>query len=124
MLNLQTITESNFNNFKRFSFKSKPQKAHKFESDFGHEYLKEVETRDKSPEYDIRDSDESIVHRSMSKTKGENRFSLYREKIATRHDRADKEWHTFLEYDASPHKLKPRISQTITIYHTTDRRDN
>jgi hypothetical protein len=42
MLNLQTITESNFNNFKRFSFKSKPQKAHQFESDFGHEYLKDV----------------------------------------------------------------------------------
>lgn len=78
MLNLQTITESNFNNYQRFSFRSKPQKSHHFESDFGHEYLKEVETRDKSPEYDVRDSDESFVHNSMPKTKGEKRFSMYR----------------------------------------------
>jgi hypothetical protein len=60
----------------------------------------------------------------MSKTKGEKRFYLYREKIATRHDRVDKQWHTFLDYDANPHKIKPRISQTITIDQTTDRKDN
>jgi hypothetical protein len=42
MMTLQTITESNFNNFKRFNFQAKPQKAHQFGSDFGHEYLKEV----------------------------------------------------------------------------------
>ena len=53
MMTLQTVTESNFNNYRRFNLKAKPQKAHKFESDSGHEYLKEVETREKSPEYDI-----------------------------------------------------------------------
>lgn len=36
MMTLQTVTESNFNNFKRFSFKSQPQNSHKFESDSGH----------------------------------------------------------------------------------------
>jgi len=32
----------------------------------------------------------------MPKTKGEKRFYLYREQIATRKDRTDKDWHTFL----------------------------
>jgi hypothetical protein len=35
----------------------------------------------------------------MPKTKGEKRFYLYKEKIVTRKDRADKDWHTFLQYD-------------------------
>ena len=87
MMTLQTITESNFNNFKRFSFQSRPQNSHKFESDSGHEYLKDVEIREKSPEHDVRDSDESIVHKSMPKTKGEKRFFLYKDQIRTRIDR-------------------------------------
>lgn len=78
MITLQTVTESNFNNYKRFNLKKNPQKSHRFESDSGHEYLKEVETRDKSPSYDIQASDESFVQKSMPKTKGEKRFSLYR----------------------------------------------
>jgi hypothetical protein len=41
-MTLQTVTESNFNNFRRFSFKSKPQTSHKFSSYSGHEYLKGV----------------------------------------------------------------------------------
>jgi hypothetical protein len=35
----------------------------------------------------------------MSKTKGEPRFFLYREKIVTRKDRADPFWNTQLEYE-------------------------
>ena len=45
MNTLQTVTESNFNNFKRFSFKARTQKAHPFDSDSGHQYLREVEER-------------------------------------------------------------------------------
>jgi hypothetical protein len=78
MNNLQTITESNFNNFKRFSFKARVQKAHPFDSDSGHQYLREVEEREKSPEYDIQASNEAYVHRSMPNTKGEKRFPLFR----------------------------------------------
>lgn len=78
MMTLQTVTESNFNNFKRFSFKPRLQRAHQFESDSGHEYLREVEERDRSPEYDVQASNETFVHRSMPKTKGEKRFYLYR----------------------------------------------
>lgn len=121
MMTLQTVTESNFNNFRRFSFKSKPQNSHKFESDSGHEYLKEVETREKSPEYDVRDSDESIVHRSMPKTKGEKRFFLYKDDIKTRIDRSDKQWNTFLEYKAD---IQPKLNKTITIDQQIDRKDN
>ena len=49
MMTLQTITESNFNNYKRFSFQPRVQRAHNFDSDSGHEYLREVEERDRSP---------------------------------------------------------------------------
>ena len=38
------------------------------------------------------------MHKSMPKTKGEKRFYLYKDKIATRIDRSDKNWHTFLQY--------------------------
>lgn len=78
MHTLQTITESNFNNFKRFSFKARTQKAHPFNSDSGHQYLREVEEREKSPEYNILATNEGFVHRSMPNTKGEKRFFLYR----------------------------------------------
>jgi hypothetical protein len=39
---LQTITESNFNNFRRFSFHSRPEHSHNFASDSAHQYLREV----------------------------------------------------------------------------------
>jgi hypothetical protein len=40
MNTLQTITESHFNNYRRFSLKSHPEKSHHFASDSGHHYLK------------------------------------------------------------------------------------
>lgn len=49
MNTVSTITESHFNNYNRFSFKSRPQKAHHFVSDSGHQYLREVEERERSP---------------------------------------------------------------------------
>jgi len=42
MSKIQNITESNFNNYKRFSFKPRMWKAHAFDSDSNHQYLKEV----------------------------------------------------------------------------------
>ena len=120
-MTIQNVTESNFNNYKRFSFKSRPQNSHRFESDSGHEYLKEVETRDKSPEYDVRDSDESIVHKSMPKTKGEKRFYLYKDKIATRIDRSDKQWHTFLNYNGD---ITPKMHNTVVFDQELDRKEN
>ena len=56
----------------------------------------------------------------MPKTKGEKRFYLYKEKIATRFDRSDKNWHTFLEFD---HNIR-KDSATINFSQTLDRRDN
>jgi len=44
-------------------------------------------------------TNEEFIHQSMTKTKGEKRFYLYKEKIATRKDRADKNWNTFLDYN-------------------------
>lgn len=118
---LQTVTESNFNNYKRFSFKPREHKSHSFQSDSAHQYLKEVETREKSPEYDILAINESFAHRSMPKTKGEKRFYLYKEKIATRFDRADKEWLTFLDYDA---KERHRLHNAVDFDQTLPRREN
>jgi hypothetical protein len=118
---LQTVTESNFNNYKRFSFKPREQKSHSFQSDSAHQYLKEVETREKSPEYDILAVNESFAHRSMPKTKGEKRFYLYKEKIVTRFDRSDKEWLTFLDYDA---KERHRLQNAIDFDQTLPRREN
>ena len=40
----------------------------------------------------------------MPKTKGEKRFDLYREKIATRIDRADKHWNVYLDYNSERKK--------------------
>lgn len=118
---LQTVTESHFNNYHRFSFQSRPDKSHPFTSDSGHQYLKkEVEDRDRLPEYDITSTDESFLHRSMPKTKGEKRFYLYRDRIITRHDRSDKYWHTFLEYDSEEKKK----TTAINFHQTLDRRDN
>lgn len=48
--------ESNFNNYDRFKFRSRENRAHSFQSDFGHQYLLEVEKRDRSPEYDVTES--------------------------------------------------------------------
>lgn len=57
----------------------------------------------------------------MPKTKGEKRFYLYREKIATRKDRADQHWHTFLEYHpANIHHL----ANTLDFDQRTERREN
>ena len=69
----------------------------------------------------MRDSDESIVHKSMPKTKGEKRFFLYKDEIKTRIDRSDKQWHTFLEYNPD---IKQKLNKTITIDQQTDRKDN
>lgn len=120
MRTLQTVTESHFNNYRRFSFQSRPQRAHLFTSDSGHEYLREVEERERSPEYDIASANESFMHKSMPKTRGEKQFFLYREKIATRHDRVDKNWHTFLEYEPN----MPRNGKQADFNQTLDRRDN
>jgi hypothetical protein len=112
---LQTITESHFNNYRRFSFQSHPEKSHPFTSDSGHQYLKDVEDRDRLPEYDIQATDESFMHKSMPKTKGEKRFFLYKDEIVTRHDRSDKNWHTFLEYDAEGRKKRTAIDFNQTL---------
>ena len=56
----------------------------------------------------------------MPKTKGEKRFFLYKEMIANRHDRSDKNWHTFLEYEWK----MPKKTSTIDFDQTLDRRDN
>jgi len=98
MKSLKATIESNFNNFDRFKFKPREFRAHSFRSDFGHEYLKEVETRDRSPEYDIQTGNESFIQQSMSKPKGFIEFDKYREMIATRLDRNDPNWHTKLLY--------------------------
>lgn len=99
MNTLSTIVESNFNNYERFGWKAKPTRAHDFNSDDSHQYLREVEEREKSPEYDLMGSDESIIRMSMAKTKGEKRFYKYREKIRTKYDRADPDWFTSLLYN-------------------------
>ena len=75
---LRETIESNFNNFDRFKFKSREFRAHSFRSDFGHEYLKDVELRDRSPEYDIEAGDESIIRKSMVKPKGFMEIDKYR----------------------------------------------
>lgn len=117
---LQTITESNFNNFRRFSFQSHPEHSHHFASDSAHQYLKEVEDRDRLPEYDILATNESFMHRSMPKTKGEKRFFLYKDKIATRVDRSDHYWHTFLDYETEKGKKRPAVDFNQTL----SRKDN
>ena len=96
---LCNVTESNFNNYKRFALKARTWRAHDFNSDSGHQYLKEVETRDKSPEYNVMEAKESFMHRAMPETKGEKRFFLYRDQVKTRVDRSDKDWHTYLDYN-------------------------
>jgi len=53
----------------------------------------------------------------MPETKGEKRFFMYRDKIATRHDRNDKIWHTFLEYNTH----RDERFTTIDFNKTTDR---
>jgi hypothetical protein len=117
---LQTITESHFNNYRRFSFQSHPEKSHPFGSDSAHQYLREVEDRDRLPEYDILATDESFMHRSMPKTKGEKRFFLYKDQIVTRHDRSDKDWHTFLEYDST----HPNRTAAADFNQTVSRKNN
>lgn len=56
MKTLKETMESNFNNYDRFKFRSRENRAHSFQSDFGHQYLLEVEKRDRSPEYDVTES--------------------------------------------------------------------
>jgi hypothetical protein len=78
MKTLRETIESNFNNFDRFKFKPREYRAHNFKSDFGHEYLKEVETRERSPEYNIEVGDESFIRKSMAKPKGFLEVDKYR----------------------------------------------
>ncbi len=60
------------------------------------------------------------MHRSMPRTKGEKRFYLYKDVIATRLDRSDNNWHTILEYDVK----EPRNEKQIVFSQTLDRKDN
>ena len=115
------MTESNFNNFKRFALKARTWRAHDFKSDSPHKYHREIEIRDKSPEYNVAESKESFMHQAMPETKGEKRFFLYRNKIATRIDRADKNWHTYLQYDCNN---PPPIRPSVDFDKTTDRKPN
>lgn len=120
MKSLKDTIESNFNNFERFKLKPREYKAHSFRSDFGHEYLKEIETRDRSPEYNIEACNESFVRPSMSKAKGFMEIDKFREIIATRFDRNDPEWHTKLAYEP----LEERSNRTISFDQLLDRRPN
>ena len=54
MKTLQETTESNFNNYKRFSMRANKKKCHNFKSDFPHQYLRSIENREIEPEYDVR----------------------------------------------------------------------
>lgn len=56
----------------------------------------------------------------MPKTKGEKRFFLYKDKIVTRVDRSDKNWHTFLEYDSGTKEKTGGVDFNQTL----NRRDN
>ena len=60
------------------------------------------------------------MHKSMPKTKGEKRFYLYKDQIVTRHDRSDKNWHTFLGYNTEIE----RMNKTINFDQTIDRKEN
>ena len=120
MNTLQTITQSHFNNYRRFSFQSHPDKSHHFVSDSAHQYLKQVEERDRMPEYDLLATNETFVHKSMPKTRGEKRFFLYRDQIRARQDRSDKNWHTFLEYDSQ----QLRKTSAVDFNQTVNRKDN
>lgn len=67
-------------------------------SDFGHKYLMEVEKREKSPEYNVLDSNEEITRKSMIRPKVFVEFDKFKETITTRIDRNDPDWHTKLIY--------------------------
>lgn len=53
METLRGTTESNFNNYRRFSMKSGADKSHAFKSDSGHQFHRAIENREIEPEYDI-----------------------------------------------------------------------
>ena len=46
---------------------------------------------------------------------------MYRNKVATRVDRADKDWHTYLEYNSNQ---PPEIRPSVEFDKTTDRKPN
>ena len=56
MKTLQQTTESNFNNFQRFSMTARKDKAHSFTSDSGHQFQRGIYQREIEPEYDIMGS--------------------------------------------------------------------
>lgn len=60
------------------------------------------------------------MHRSMPNTKGEKRFFLYKDRIVTRVDRSDRNWHTFLEYE----KEKGKRRAAVDFNQTLSRKDN
>ena len=66
---MRKTMESNFNNYRRFSLRVSPEKAHDFNSDSPHKYLEKSQIP-KNPEYDLTNSNESFLRKAMSRTKG------------------------------------------------------
>lgn len=64
------------------------KKIRKFENFIGHKYGEQLFKPKKIPElYDIQQSNESLIKKSMSKPKGNMKFDRYRSQIRTRLDR-------------------------------------
>lgn len=69
-----------------------------FNSSVGHRYLKEVDDKDDTPEfYNIQQSKESLIRKSFKEPRVNVNFGSFRDKIATRYDRVDPNWHLSLD---------------------------
>lgn len=93
-----------------------------FEHSPGHVYGSELFKPNNNPEpYDISESNEAFVKKSMSNPRGYTKFDLYRDHIAMRSDRIDPNWGMHINYEDL--YINPsREHSTISIKKNTERK--
>lgn len=91
---------------------SKPQRPKRlkglsFESSVGHQYSKEIDEKEPVPEiYDIEKCKQSFIQKSFIEPNVYVKFASFRDRIATRYDRADPDWH--LKMDTSDCRIEQK----------------
>lgn len=104
------------------------KKIRKFEDFIGHKYGDQIAEPKLIPDvYDVQNSNESFIKKSMSNPRGHIRFDRYRDQYKTRADRIDPYWGMTLEYEDSPsnpEEKKHRPPKTIDFDKTSDRKPN
>jgi hypothetical protein len=78
---------------------------------------------DKLPEYDVLKQNEGFLRLAMAKPKGSMQFDRFKEKIVTRLDRFDPEWHTQLQYESIKQK-ETSLEKKLCFDNQTNRQPN